>query len=49
MALDSWDDLKFVLAMTRHGTMSAAARYLDTNVRFRVAWFVSAMISHFPV
>lgn len=32
MALDNWDDLKFVLAMTRHGTMSAAARYLDTNV-----------------
>tara|TARA_R110002012_G_scaffold257722_3_gene438022 strand:+ start:1325 stop:2185 length:861 start_codon:yes stop_codon:yes gene_type:complete len=30
--LDNWDDLKFVLAMTRHGTMSAAARYLDTNV-----------------
>ncbi|CTQ50557.1 LysR family transcriptional regulator [Jannaschia donghaensis] len=32
MTLDNWDDLKFVLAMTRHGTMSAAARYLDTNV-----------------
>lgn len=32
MPLDNWDDLKFVLAMTRHGTMSAAARYLDTNV-----------------
>lgn len=32
MSLDNWDDLKFVLAMTRHGTMSAAARYLDTNV-----------------
>lgn len=32
MNLDNWDDLKFVLAMKRHGTMSAAARYLDTNV-----------------
>ncbi|WP_371153413.1 LysR family transcriptional regulator [Jannaschia sp. 2305UL9-9] len=32
MTLDNWDDLKFVLAMSRHGTMSAAARYLDTNV-----------------
>lgn len=32
MQLENWDDLKFVLAMTRHGTMSAAARYLDTNV-----------------
>ncbi|SFI23391.1 LysR family transcriptional regulator [Jannaschia pohangensis] len=32
MNLDNWDDLKFVLAMTRHGTMSAAARYLNTNV-----------------
>lgn len=32
MHLENWDDLKFVLAMTRHGTMSAAARYLDTNV-----------------
>ena len=32
MTLDNWDDLKFVLAMKRHGTMSAAARYLDTNV-----------------
>lgn len=32
MGLENWDDLKFVLAMTRHGTMSAAARYLDTNV-----------------
>ena len=32
MKLDNWDDLKFVLAMKRHGTMSAAARYLDTNV-----------------
>lgn len=30
--MDNWDDLKFVLAMTRHGTMSAAARYLNTNV-----------------
>jgi DNA-binding transcriptional LysR family regulator len=32
MRLENWDDLKFVLAMTRHGTMSAAARHLDTNV-----------------
>lgn len=32
MNIDNWDDLKFVLAMKRHGTMSAAARYLDTNV-----------------
>ena len=32
MALDNWDALRFVLAMTRHGTMSAAARFLDTNV-----------------
>ncbi|UWQ16592.1 LysR family transcriptional regulator [Jannaschia sp. M317] len=32
MNLDNWDDLKFVLAMQRHGTMSAAARFLDTNV-----------------
>lgn len=32
MGLDNWDDLKFVLAMKRHGTMSAAARYLATNV-----------------
>ncbi|GIT92180.1 LysR family transcriptional regulator [Jannaschia pagri] len=32
MDLENWDDLKFVLAMTRHGTMSAAARFLDTNV-----------------
>ena len=32
MQLENWDDLKFVLAMHRHGTMSAAARYLNTNV-----------------
>ncbi len=32
MKIDNWDDLRFVLAMTRHGTMSSAARYLDTNV-----------------
>src|SRR6056297_1630776 len=32
MQLENWDDLKFVLAMKRHGTMSAAARYLNTNV-----------------
>lgn len=32
MQLDNWDDLKFVLAMKRHGTMSAAARHLNTNV-----------------
>ncbi|MEM8823114.1 MAG: LysR family transcriptional regulator [Pseudomonadota bacterium] len=32
MQMENWDDLKFVLAMKRHGTMSAAARYLDTNV-----------------
>lgn len=32
MDIDNWDDLKFILAMTRHGTMSSAARYLDTNV-----------------
>ena len=32
MYLDNWDDLKFVLAMKRHGTMSAAARFLNTNV-----------------
>jgi DNA-binding transcriptional LysR family regulator len=30
--MENWDDLKFVMAMMRHGTMSAAARYLDTNV-----------------
>lgn len=30
--MENWDDLRFVLAMMRHGTMSAAARYLDTNV-----------------
>lgn len=30
--MENWDDLKFVLAMMRHGTMSAAARYLNTNV-----------------
>ena len=30
--MENWDDLKFVLAMIRHGTMSAAARFLDTNV-----------------
>ena len=30
--MENWDDLKFVLAMMRHGTMSAAARFLDTNV-----------------
>ncbi|MGB3555426.1 MAG: LysR family transcriptional regulator [Jannaschia sp.] len=32
MTVENWDDLKFVLAMTRHGTMSAAARHLKTNV-----------------
>jgi DNA-binding transcriptional LysR family regulator len=32
MRIDNWDDLRFVLAMRRHGTMSAAARYLETNV-----------------
>lgn len=32
MNLDNWDDLKFVLAMRRHGTMSSAARHLNTNV-----------------
>jgi DNA-binding transcriptional LysR family regulator len=32
MNLENWDDLKFVLSMKRHGTMSAAARYLETNV-----------------
>ena len=30
--MENWDDLKFVLAMMRHRTMSAAARYLQTNV-----------------
>ena len=30
--MENWDDLKFVLAMIRHGTMSAAARQLNTNV-----------------
>jgi DNA-binding transcriptional LysR family regulator len=30
--MDHWDDLRFVLAMSRHGTMSAAARRLSTNV-----------------
>jgi DNA-binding transcriptional LysR family regulator len=30
--MDNWDDLRFVLAMSRHGTMSAAARRLSTNV-----------------
>ncbi len=32
MHLDNWDDLRFVLAVARHGTMSAAARHLNTNV-----------------
>ena len=32
MHIDNWDDLRFVLAMRRHGTMSAAARQLATNV-----------------
>ena len=32
MSMDNWDDLKYVLAMIRHGTMSAAARYLGSNV-----------------
>ena len=31
-SVENWDDLKFVLAMMRHGTMSSAARYLNTNV-----------------
>ena len=30
--MDNWDDLRYVLAMIRHGTMSAAARYLGSNV-----------------
>lgn len=28
----NWDDLKFVLAVYRHGSMSAAARHLESNV-----------------
>ena len=32
MQIDNWDDLRFVLAMARRGTMSAAARDLSTNV-----------------
>lgn len=30
--MENWDDLKYVLAMMRHGTMSAAARFLGSNV-----------------
>ena len=30
--MDNWDDLKFVLALSRHGTMTAAAQALGTNV-----------------
>ena len=30
--MDNWDDLRFVLALSRHGTMTAAARALGTNV-----------------
>lgn len=30
--MDNWDDLKFVLALHRAGTMTAAARSLGTNV-----------------
>lgn len=30
--MDNWDDLKFVLALHRAGTMTAAARALGTNV-----------------
>ena len=30
--MDNWDDLKFVLALSRAGTMTAAARTLGTNV-----------------
>jgi DNA-binding transcriptional LysR family regulator len=30
--LNNWDDLKFCLALARHGTMSAAATSLSTNV-----------------
>ena len=30
--MDNWDDLKFVLALSRAGTMTAAARALGTNV-----------------
>lgn len=29
--MDRWDDLKFLLAIERHGTMAAAARALGTN------------------
>ncbi|WGH78485.1 LysR family transcriptional regulator [Jannaschia ovalis] len=32
MTIENWDDLKYVLAVQRHGTMSAAARFLTTNV-----------------
>ena len=32
MTLENWDDMRFVLAVERHGTMSAAARFLSTNV-----------------
>ena len=30
--MDNWDDIKFVLALSRHGTMTAAAQALGTNV-----------------
>lgn len=30
--MDNWDDVKFVLALSRHGTMTAAALALGTNV-----------------
>ena len=30
--MDNWDDVKFVLALSRHGTMTAAAQALGTNV-----------------
>ncbi|PRY95111.1 DNA-binding transcriptional LysR family regulator [Hasllibacter halocynthiae] len=31
-AMDNWDDMKFMLALSRRGTMTAAARSLGTNV-----------------
>ncbi len=30
--MQNWDDLKFCLALHRSGTMTDAARILDTNV-----------------
>ena len=32
LGMDNWDDVKFILALSRHGTMTAAAQALGTNV-----------------